>query len=90
MVRQPAQEEGQNESCHDLKRFVGLCHLGGSQSEDDDGITNNNEDEWDHKSKNKAAHSYDFMAVLARRVVVNASVCAQVILDITVYHRRDT
>lgn len=90
MVGQPAQEEGQNESRHDLKWFVGLRHLGGSQSEDDDGITNDDEDERDHKSKNKAAHGYDFMAVLAGLVVVNASVCAQVILDITVYDRWDT
>lgn len=74
MVRHPAQEEGQNESRHDLKRFVGLCHLGGSQSEDDDGITNNDEDERNHKSKNKAAHGNEFVAVLAGCVVVNAMV----------------
>lgn len=65
MVWQPAKEEGQNESRHDLKRFVGFGHLGSSQPDDDDRVAKDDEDEWNHKAKNKAAHSNDFMAIPA-------------------------
>ena len=64
VVGQPADEESSDQGAHHFEGFVGLGHPAAAELEDDDGVANNDDDEWDYKPGNEAAHGNYFVTVL--------------------------
>lgn len=56
MVREPADEEPNNQSSHHLEWFGVFGHPVGSKLEDDDRVADGNDDERDNKASDETAH----------------------------------
>lgn len=83
VVRKPAEEERHHQRTHDSEGLGGLGHPVVPKFEDDDRVADDDDGERHHEPHDEAAERHHAVAVLVRRVFVDARGPAQVTADIS-------